>query len=554
MDKAVLLIWTLLLVTAAEGRRSSNFGSPLAAGDEAAKRAASSSMTGKRLQQWFRAKKTTTNHLTVKVLQEILTRQCIQKRGEDFFDIVRLQNWSLARPVPESGSQRGSAQQEISNALLDIFLSEDYDSNQAAANHLVKRMIHRFRSSTRREWAKRRKAAYAVLEDRGFHYKQVRDRCESGFTPPVEQCILEKGHEHQSSYHGIQDANLTQLLQARIDLENLQAMQHSSPSQAGTLLQVKPLLRVKQQIKQWPFKASKNRKFSFVHAAEECHLAAFDALWQLISRVENEVAGQMINGSCSLLADKMCPEGTVLTQRRFNASRAAVGTVAGFVSGKIVSTVAFAIAGFVAGGPVGAASGAAVGMASPTGLIAAPGIGAIAGFVGQQSCACAPRRCYFNKVSGSCDLAVASDKYEGIVKGTRFKSPNPYARLPSQGQKCVKLAKANRCTFALCSAADLMATIPFRNDTMFGRIGHDESDSGVYNCLSTTGGLGGSLTLQVTWPHGFDNSAHGRSEFYKQLLVAETPDSQEDPSHEDTMLVPEGDNEGANDDHDFPEP
>lgn len=464
----------------------------------------------------------TVTPLELSNLEILAARRCTQRRAHEWIDVAP----TIGVEFQQNEKQKTADEQKLKMdaVMYSIWTNKDSFLNRAKNTPRPKRMIQRLRSSTQQKWRDARHEAYEFLKTNYvFDYKAALKSCSDGNIGAVDICIAEQAGAHTKTrdLEQINPKTVSRFTHSVDQILKLQWVKSSKQKQVYRL----PWLQIASSMQEMELWA-----FEFKKVQDECKATAVDDTWELIDRAAKELdIGEMKDGQCVEKEGMNCPEGHVLTKRRFNQQRASIVGGVAFIGGK------FAVSGGMAlvaapMGPQASAAAFAAGWVMPITAMIAPGVGIVAGFVGKVTCTCLPRFCEYDKDTESCQMSGYLKKQSALnpYAGKKMRSSNPYAKLTYPGQKCVKKwdSKAadkkskDQCVMETCSAPD------FEDNTtspeVFGSVGTKKGE--IYNCLSRDGKTSGSLNLAQELPTGEENVVATRIEYYKALEFEHQPD------------------------------
>lgn len=432
----------------------------------------------------------------------LVQRGCVRARAKHW-DQLWQYTQSLTPPVYPNINR---SKEEIVLKIWDEMDSISEHESHLKGYFVITRQIKRIRSSNRAKWQENIEALTTELQADGFDYDTAASRCAKGLTDELYDCLIEKGLKI--------DRQTGELIQGRLAAEELLA--HDYAIWYDPLSKKKQLSTLKEARRQ----AIKKKGLSYKYTTRDCQKIVGEsksgAEYMEIAMRELSIGEtDPETGMCRETEGKMCPEGTApTTQRRLDAVKGAKHASVAFIAAKAAFVIGFGVAGLFTGGLAAAGAGLLVGFASP---FAVPISGAI-GFwssIGPLECACFLRTCAYDNVTEMCEMHA--DMFG-------MPSRNPYGlALPYAGTKCtIKYKSDNTCEHQDCSAQDYAASLPNGDGSLQGTVGRQGQS--LYNCLSTEGGPGSSLSFVLTLPSGVNNTPEARSEIFRSQGVEEKRD------------------------------
>mmetsp|Transcript_13882 Transcript_13882/g.29056 ORF Transcript_13882/g.29056 Transcript_13882/m.29056 type:complete len:533 (-) Transcript_13882:82-1680(-) len=263
--------------------------------------------------------------------------------------------------------------------------------------------------------------------------------------------------------------------------------------------------------------------FSFTHNLKACKEENKDDTddqgARLLSRIQMEFTEFVSEkeGECKEndIDNEYCPEGSGPDIRRtIDMVKFSKVWSAGFaVTKPLAMTSGFAI-GMLVGGPLMAANFAALGSVPGPGFVAPVPFALAASMDFFPKCRCYPSKCKYDEQAGYCMM-----RQEGNP------SYNPFHWLPYPGSRCVAVKSSDptakvKCEIKECRQKDYQQ--PRENGFVSGTIGFQEDETGVHNCLSTTGEVSDSLLMLEELPtlagKPLNNTPGSRGRLYESML------------------------------------
>eukprot|EP00440_Ansanella_granifera_P027886 gb/GFBE01030298.1/.p1 GENE.gb/GFBE01030298.1/~~gb/GFBE01030298.1/.p1 ORF type:complete len:511 (+),score=122.62 gb/GFBE01030298.1/:1-1533(+) len=451
-----------------------------------------------------------------------MVRRCISNR---------LAQWNLKELPAGILIHPPAAVREEDLEALESLVKNYWDITDAVENHgrnsgVFKKLVQKFRSSTRAQLMKELSDTEKQMKAAGFDYSAIQSRCVKGFNEETYRCMLERAEELAPK-----GSALPSFVRARIDLED--HTRYKGRYSKEDLKSLKEgLEKARQTIKSMP---KIGFAYSFSKMTKECKKAAENDIDTLRKAVIYDLSAgnstsslqNMWGGGCVEAADKVCPEGTApIVRRRFDAVKGASAAFTTFWSAQAIKVVVGGLVGTIMGasaGPAGAAAGFAAGATVAAAVPGPSALSAAAFFwssTGPLECACFPRDCYLDELNDVCALESIPDA----------PSRNPFGRsMPYASTKCVRKPRkgkevADTCQIQACTAADYAPQLQLPGGKLFGTIGSKGGE--LFNCLSNDGTTHGSLSMDLKLWNGMNNTAEGRIELFRSVQppVLELPD------------------------------
>lgn len=432
---------------------------------------------------------------------KIIARQCMVEKAAAYPSLLE-----------KFGNALESNQTDVlERAVITKIEFEDKISNHLAQySSSMKQLISRYRSSTIAKWNDEIAVLEKQITESGFQYETVMDRCRAGEDHETHACVID------SSPPGLKEP-----IEAQMAAEEMLSHQRAwarwlgSSNTAFRNAQI-ALDAAKAQIKAYDSDHLAEAK-SACHKTTQSKTSQFYSYVRKQLRVTKEVGTPPVQQCLEDEEKGYCPEGTeARSGRDFDPAKGAqwfaIGYFGAWASTAITWGFAWALAAS-AGGPLAMAA------AFPTGFLAgnlmAPTTlsGSILfawNAIGPYECACFPRDCMRDEVKDAC-----------VLGNNATVGANPYARsLPYMGMKCIPTAKETGCVLQACLESDYAGASGIAD--LFGKVGAFET--GLYNCLSTSGSSMQSLAVQVELPGGRSNTAMNRNDLYMENRIPVTKD------------------------------